>query len=214
MTPTEVTDAARRATNTYGSNFVTDTELLTYLSMALAEASHHARVYESVDVYTAVASQATYTITASAFEIKQITWGGDKIKPVTFREAEALQSTLIESSTAGTPAYYYRWSNDLVVIPAPASSGDQIHIYSYATHPQVNASSVILAPDTLHGYFIDYVAFRILQKENNDNAGNYLQLWKSNLEVMRREMIQRNRSDAFRIVQTEENLVYNTLGLV
>jgi hypothetical protein len=192
MLPTELTDAARRATNTFGSNFVSDSELLTYLSFALRELSHYSRCYETIDVVTAVASQATYTVTAAAFEIKQITYDGTKIKPITFREA-----------------------NDLVVNPAPSASGSQIQIYSYATHPTVTASSTIYIPETLQHYTIHYLKAMIRSKETDaQGAATELGLWANAKEQAKKEMIQRNRADGYRVVQSEENLVYDPFGLV
>jgi hypothetical protein len=215
MLPTELTDAARRATNTFGSNFVSDSELLTYLSFALRELSHYSRCYETIDVVTAVASQATYTVTAAAFEIKQITYDGTKIKPITFREAQAAGYLSQDSNSTGVPAYYYRWANDLVVNPAPSASGSQIQIYSYATHPTVTASSTIYIPETLQHYTIHYLKAMIRSKETDaQGAATELGLWANAKEQAKKEMIQRNRADGYRVVQSEENLVYDPFGLV
>jgi hypothetical protein len=214
MTPTEITDQARRITNTFGSNFVSDSELLAYLQNALKEASHYAKCVEQVDVMTSVVSQATYALTSTAFAVKYITYDGFKVKPVTFREALAVNYALVDSSAAGTPSYYYLWNSQLIFIPASQDSDKEIKVYSYAEHPSINASSTVLIPGTLQHYTVDYVAYRIFQKELNPAAAQYYQLWKANLEIMKREMVKRHESDGFRVVQTEESLVYGVMGIV
>lgn len=215
MTPAELTDAARNVTNTNGSNFVSDSELITYLNFGLRELSTYSRCYETMDVYTSVASQATYTVTASAFEIKYLKYDGTKVHPVTFREAEAAGFLLQDVQSLGRPAYYYRWNNDIVFQPMPADAGDQIHIYSYGIHPTVTASSVISMPEALQHYLVDYLCYRITAKEvGNPQSTQYLALWNADKESAKKEMIDRNRSDSFRMVQSDEQLVYDPFGIV
>jgi hypothetical protein len=214
MTPTELTDAARNVTNTNGSTFVSDAELLSYLNFGLRELSTYARCYETTDSYSSVVSQMTYTITGSAFEIKYLTYDGTKVHPVTQREAEAAGFLLQDSSSLGRPTEYYRWGNDVVFHPAPATAGLVIKVYSYGIHPTVTASATISMPEALQHYLVDYLCYRIASKEiGNPQAAQYLALWNADKESARKEMIQRNRSDSFRMVQSDENLVYGPFGI-
>jgi hypothetical protein len=213
MTPNQIQDRARRITNTYGSNFVSDDELLGYLNDFVQEACHYARAYERTDVLTSVASQATYTLTQSIHEIKVVLYDGDKCRPVTFREAEAQNYVLQQSSVMGTPDLYYLWAQELVFVPVPASSDLEIKIYSYGAPAELTSASTIPIPETLQHYLVDPIVYRILQKEQNPNATNFYQIWQNNKEIIKREMVQKNRSDGYRVVQQEEALIYGPYGV-
>lgn len=212
MTPTEITDQARQITNKVGSTFVSDTELIGYLNNALQEASQRSRAYETIDVVTSVVSQATYVLTTSIDEIKQVLYDGLKVRSVTFREAGASTYFSPSTSAIGTPESYYVWGGNMVFTPMPGDAGKNITIYSYSLHPTVTQASTILFPPNYHHFMVDYVVFRILQKEQNPNSTNYFQLWQENLKVMRSDGFEKNRSDSFRQVQQEEVLVYGVWG--
>lgn len=205
MTPLELTDAARNICNVTGSSFVTDAELLTYLNFGLRELSTYSRVYEAIDVYSSVASQATYPITASIDEIKQVKYDGIELSPITFKGAARSQYFVSDTNAQGFPDSYYRWVNDLTLIVTPAESNKSIQIYHYGVHPTLTTTSVISIPEGYQHYLVDYVVYRIRAKELGENGSvTYLNIWNGNKEQVRKEMLKRSKADSFNQVFADD----------
>lgn len=216
MTPTEIITAAKQSGNNESTTFVSDTELYTYLSMGLREASTKAKIVEVTDTsLTSVANQADYTFPSTLFEPKRVTYDGLKLRPSTLKELDKLQSAIQNQPTTGTPRFYNFFAQTLTLVPTPDTSSLQIKIWAHKTHPDVTAVSTLSAPADFHQYFVDYVSYRIFIKEGDiDRANMYLTLWNSHVESMKRSMLERKRRDNFNIVQSEDQSISNVLGLV
>lgn len=217
MTALEIITAARQASNNEGSTFVSDSELYSYLTFGLNEAAAKALIIEATDSssLTSVADQADYTLPTGFISIKRVEYNNLKLRPSTLVEIDKLQSAISSDPASGTPRHYNLFGDNLKLVPTPDTSSDTIKLYGYKYHDAVSVSTTIAAPIVLHHYFVDYVTYRIYLKEGDSaRANDHLTLWRSSLEDMRKFMQERRRRDHFNIVQSEDQSIANTLGLV
>ena len=217
MTPLEIITAARQASNNENTTFVSDSELYTYLTFGLKQASLEAKIIEVTDSTTvSVAGTADYTLPTYLYEPKRITYDGLKLRPSTFVELDKLQSAIQNQPTQGTPRFYALFGSTITLVPTPDTAALVVKIWAHKEHPAITLpTDSILAPSEMHHYFIDYVVYRIYLKEGDmDRAEAHLSLWQGYIETMKKQMFERKRRDKFNIFQSEDQSISNVLGLI
>ena len=211
MTAQEIITAARRRYNAVGDSFYSDDELLEYVYQAELELSHK-KVIKRTYTTTSASGTAEYAFPTNAFSIFRLEYDGDKLKPITFREKDAL--TLSVTSTTGKSAYYTQFGDAVTLVPTP-DDALTITMYTYDEPAAVAITSTPDSPSIFHMDIVDYVLKNMVEKDNNLALADRLSVkWAAALEKAERWEANRKSADSFAAVQDEDTLDESVLGIV
>lgn len=213
MTPTTIEAAARDLYNGTNDPFFSSLQIQNWIWRAQQELAQRAYLIQNVYSSTTVAAQQTYTYPTQALAIRRVTVNGRKIKKITHRDDDAITLSNAAVVTQGWPIYYTVYNQTLYLRPIPDASTYALQIFTYDDASPVTATSVIQVPSNFHFDIVDYVLFRMFNKDKNtDMATFHKQLWQ---EAVLRAIAYHNkekRSDSFATVQSEDTLPVTILG--
>lgn len=182
---------------------------MTEASMQLAI---EALVIESTDTQNTVIGTQAYDYPTRAYAIKRVTWDGNKLMPITFREDDILTLDSSATTTTGDPRYYTVWDNQIILRPIPSSVA-VLKTYCYLEPAAITTLSTLEVPTRYHRDIVNFLVSEMAAKDNNmGKAQYYLGLWTAALARAKRETRKRLRGDAPAHVQEEENLFTTILG--
>lgn len=212
MTPTQILTAARNKYNAVGDSFYSDDELLHLIYEGSVILATEAKCIERVFSTSTVASQQEYTYPTSLIEIKRITYNGEKLKPVNFREDDSLTLGNAATTSTGTPQYYSIWNETIYLRPIPSAVGT-LKIFG-CVEPQIpGINSTLEVPSMLHIHLVNYVVSEMCDKDENDRfAQKYMEKFLAGVTSAKRWSQKKKRGDAFAVVQDEESLSETILG--
>lgn len=214
MTPTQIETAARNKYNAIGDSFFSTSEILDLLFDACNQLSREALLIKRVYTTSTVASQQEYSKQTNTIALKRITYNGQKLKPITFREDDTLTGLNQSTTSEGTPAYYFEWDSSIFLRPIPSGVGT-LKIYSINSHSAITSSSVLEIDEIYHMDLVNYLTSEMCAKDNNFKMADwYLKKWeKAKGDAMGFER-KRLRGDSFATVQAEESMIEGYLGIV
>lgn len=93
--------------------------------------------------------------------------------PLEYRPYEALQESLHDLATGGTPEAYYVTDTQVVAIPV---SGDSISVRHWKITPDLTGTETPLAPDRFHKLIVDIAAREAYRDSDNHQAAESLQV--------------------------------------
>jgi len=215
MTPASIITAARLKYNaTDDTTYFTEAELYGYLYQGEVELSLHSRCIEITTSTTTVTGTSQYTLPTNSFEIKRITYDGVKLRPIDFREDDALTLNDADTTDKGTPAYYVIWGDIVELRPIPDKAKTlQFRVYK---NPEVmTAAASMSTPVRYHMWLTDYIISEMYAKEQNKSqAMHYRALWEQHKSDAKRLERKRRRGDGFAVVKDEDQLAVTILGLL
>lgn len=214
MTPTELMDFVRQRYNAVGDNLYAEQEMLDLIYTASMELAKKAYVIERVYTTTTTASTQEYALPTNCFAVKRITYNGNKLQPITFREDDAL--TLSNSGTlaTGTPQYYALFYKTLYLRPIPDDALD-LKIFSYNFPQRIDTTSVLEVPTEYQQDLGLFLLSEMHAKEKNyEGAQYYRNLWDVRVKEIVKEQRKARRGDAFTAVQDIDTLPESLLGLI
>jgi len=212
MTVTEVQTQARAKYNATGDGFFGDTELNNYIWEACHILAREGWLIERIYTASTVASTQDYAHPTNTLAIKRITVDGKKIKPITFRDDDAITLSNSNITSTGIPVYYTDFNYTLSLRPAP-DSVYTIKIYSFNDAQQITNTSTLEIPSLWHLDILNYVLSEMYAKDENIIMANYyLAKWERTVLAARRHKAKAKRTDAFATVQDEDTLPVTILG--
>jgi hypothetical protein len=214
MTPQELETSIRQRLNAVNDTFWSQSEMFSLIEAACNEMAKKALVIERVYTTTTVAGQQEYSFPTNTISIKRVTYNGQKLTPITFREDDAL--TLSNSATlaTGTPSYYAVWNSTLYLRAVP-DDAQTLKIFSYNKPQTITVSSEIEVPEQFQNDLIWYCLSQMHAKEKNYQGAKYYQdMWDKALEEARRWSRLRKRGDSFVAVQDLETLPATVIGAI
>lgn len=215
MTPTQILTSARNKYNAISDSFFSDDELLLYLYDGCTELNQEALLIERTYTTTSVASQQEYDYPGDAIAIKRITYGGRKLKPISFREDDSITGLNQTTVATATPQYYYIWNETIALRPIPSGTGDEIKIWVFKEPAEILISSVIEIPTQFHKDLVKYLTMEMATKDKQFNhADRYEAKWEKAKVAAKRWAKRKNRGDSFAVVQDEDMMVEGYLGTV
>lgn len=128
------------------------------------EALSYAGLIQGTDTsITTVSGTQAYNFPTNFVEIHEVRWKGYRLKKLTFR-----QWTLYRNETttvSGRPTSFVLWNNQILLVPIPDSTGDQITVYGHKLHPEIDGTTQTtidlaaqLHPFLAHGVIADMFA--------------------------------------------------------
>lgn len=215
MTPTQVVEQARRRYNAFGDSYWSDDELMQLVYEAEMTLATEANVIEDKDTsITTVASTRDYALPTGLLALKRVEYNGYKLKPIDQREDDALTLNNSDSTSEGTPQYYFVFENRIYLRPIP-DAADTLTLFCYKEPTALSTSSTTLStPTRCHIHLINYVLSMALKDGNFDIADRYENRWNVYLEREKKWTQKRKRTDGFATVKDEESLAETILGFV
>lgn len=214
MTPTEIETEARNAYNAVGDSFFSQSEIFNLIWKALNELAHECLAIENTYTTSTVASQQAYSYPSNTISIKRVTYEGKKLKPVTFREDDAITGLNQSTTSTGTPQFYFIWDSEIYLRPIPSAVGT-LKVYSYNQHTTISSTTTLEIPAIWHMALVDFVVAQMAAKDSNFTAAQYYKAnWESTKLAVKRWNRKRLRGDSFAAVQDEEELVESYFGVV
>ncbi len=209
MTPATIETAARRKYNAASSSFYASAEIYDLIYQAELEIARETKMLEGVTTTTSTAGTQSYAYPTGVLEIKRVEYNGIKLEPIDFREDDVLTLYDSNSTTQGTPRYYFDWGSTLYLRPLPDTSSVQIRIHYYKEPAAVTtAAQVLEIPALFHMCIVDFVTAEFALKDGNEAvADRYFSRWyDKHLPAMKAWTRRRRTGDGFKMVKLDEAL--------
>jgi hypothetical protein len=217
MTPAQIETAARRKYNSSSSSFFATAEIYDLIYQAELEIARETKMLEGRTTISGgtIASTQSYSYPTGVLEIKRVEVNGYKLKPIDFREDDALTLINSNTTTTGQPIYYFNWSNTVYLRPIPDTSSQEIKIYYYKEPLIVtSATQTLEVPALFHMSIADYVVAEMAAKDLNSTVSSmYFDKWyNKHLPAMKRWVRNRRTGDAFNVVKDDGQMAGTLLG--
>ncbi len=217
MTPSEVETQARRRYNSVSdTSFYPQADVFQWIWEAEQELAVRTRCIEGRDTtsLTTTASTQAYSVPATFFEVLRVEVDGTKLQKIDFREDDALTIGGANTTSTGTPNYYFIWNRTLYLRPIPDTSSLEIKLYGPKNATALTtASTTLTTPAQYHHRLIPYVVAQMaLKDENFDVHEAQLVAWERNVEQTEKDEKRRKRADRFAIVKPEELMDQSPFG--
>lgn len=214
MTPTEFITAARRKYNAVGNAFYADAEILDLLYQTEGELARFALTIEATpDTSTStVSGTRVYALPTRAISISRLTYDGQKLRPISFRQDDSITASSEETTDTGTPLYYEFWGDNVYLRPTP-DAVKVLKFYYYREPAIITVSDTIETPTRYHMDMVDGVVAEMMFKDENFQMGDrYRARFENHLEEARKWQKRRRRGDGFAYVQDEAFLSHSNIG--
>lgn len=219
MTPAQIETAARRKYNSSSSSFYATAEIYDLIYQAELEIARETKMLEGRTTIAGGTIQGTqaYTFPTGVLEIKRVEVNGYKLKPIDFRDDDALTLINSNSTSQGNPIYYFLWDNTIYLRPLPSTASQEIKIYYYKEPAAItSASQTLEVPALFHMCIVDYVTAEMAMKDGqSDRAQPYFDKWyDKHIPAMLAWTRKRRTGDAFKIVKDETEIAGTLLGVL
>ena len=206
MTPAEVETAARRKVNAVNSSFWSQLEIMDYIFQACLEMAREALVIENTYTTTSVSAQQEYAQPTNTIGIKRITYNGQKVEPITFRQADEMSLSNAVVTAAGTPSGYVIFDETIYFYPTPSDSTSTIKILAYVEPQAVTSTSVLEIPTQFHMDLVDKVVSEMYAKDENFDMAQWFDgKWEKAKLRAKNWKAKQKRGDSFASVHDEGN---------
>ena len=215
MTPSDVMTSVRSQLYEPVATFWTDTELYGYMWQAEQELALQIKCTQVSTTLTSVTAQSMYTRPADAYYIDRLMWDKVKLKKIDKTDYDALQRVAYGGQyTIGRSMHYIEWNDSLILWPIPAYSAP-IGIDYVKIPDQVTASSTFDVPPLFHNFIQDYVMYRALLKDQDDQRSSFFkQQWDNNLIRAYTFWRQKTDDDFYHVVKEEDSYRNVELGMI
>lgn len=208
----DLLEFARQRYNAVGDEFFSDAELYRHVWAAQMVLAHEARVIERVYQTTTTASQQEYAYPTNTILIKRVTYDGNKLMPITFREDDTLTLNNSTTTATGTPQYYALWNETLYLRPIP-DDALTLKVFSVSEPQEVTSNSTLEVPSMWHLGMADYLCWQMALKDKNlQAAAQYEKTWQATVQKAKRWQRLRLRGDALHSVKDEDSLPTTYIG--
>lgn len=197
--------------------FWADDEIRQYLWEGECEMARLLECVEVVTSITTVTSTQESTYTSTVETIKRVTYDGDRLKRIDFRDLDSLDSDGTDSNAStGDPTHYYLWGNNTIGFwPVPTTSA-AVKMWGNGVPAQITSSvSQFTIPAQFHTYLPDYALTRMYWKDQDDTrARAHNELWERNKAKAQSEWNRRKNADKLNVVKDQDYYASTTLGMI
>lgn len=213
MTITDLITQTRAQYNASSDSFFSDTEIIQYFYESSTILSREALVIEATDTSTStiIGTQA-YTVPTNAIILKRLTYNGQKLKPIDFREDDALTYLNQNVTTTGTPLYYVIFNRQTFLRPIP-DAVKPLAFFTFNMPSAMTALSTLEVPAQFHMSLIPYALSAMYSKDKDFSAaGCYKALWLEHVSEAKKWAKKQKRGDSFASVKSDEGSYETILG--
>ena len=197
MTLSQFVDTVRRRHNAVADSNWSDAEIYELITHRANEALSVIGLLEATDTSNlSTANTQVVDYPTDAVTIRQVNYKGDRLKRISFRQWEWFKDE--DTTTTGTPTMFTVWNRDILLVPIPQNTGDQITIYYYKEHPYIDGSTqtTIDIPSVLHPHLVHGVLADMYAKDLNVQLMQYYENKWQNISMPAFEKFKANEDNA------------------
>ena len=214
MTPSEIEEVARNKYNAIGDSFWSQAEIFDLITEACNEAALEGLMIQRTYTTTTVSGTQEYDFPTNVMALKRVTYNGQKLKPITMREDDAVTGLNQGTTSTGTPQYYYTWNYTVSLRPIP-DGAYTLKLWTYNEPSAISVTSTLEIPTMFHMRLVNFILAEMAAKDQNAKvAMYYAQRWEKSKIEMKKWAAKRKRTDSFGEVQDEDQMVASYLGFV
>lgn len=213
MTITDLITQTRAQYNATADTFFADSEIIHYYYEACAILAREGLLIEAVSssTSTVIGTQA-YSVPTNAIILKRVTYNGQKLQPIDFRQDDALTYLNQNNTAQGTPVYYAIWNRQVYLRPIP-DAVQTLAFYTYNQPAALTIASTLEIPEQFHMSLILYALSRMYFKDKDVSTGNnYQALWDKQVLEAKKWAKKMKRGDSFTAVKDDEGSFETILG--
>lgn len=199
-----------------GSGFISDAELRSYLWQGEKELAATLGCYERMTSVTTTTNTQEYSSPVNFFETIRITYNGERLKKVDFRQLDKLDDDATSGGVStGEPEFYYEFGlNKIGLWPVPDASAT-VAFYGLAEPSEiVSGTSAYSIPPQFTGYLHDYALHRMALKDQDDGRTiMYRDLWNDHKQEAYRLWMKHRMANKLPTVKAEQEYPTNSLGM-
>jgi hypothetical protein len=212
---TDLNAQTRNQYNATGDTFFSDAEIYQYYYEGCLQYARECLLIEGTDTsITTVSGTQTYSVPSLTIFIKRVTYNGQKLKAIDFREDDVL-TVLNQGTTAtGTPIYVALFNSLLYLRPTP-DAAQTLKIFRYKEPAAITSASTLEIPTQFHPTLNNYALSCMYAKDKDFNASAfYITLWEKDKHEAKKWAKKKQRGDSFAVVKAEDHLAETILGFV
>lgn len=216
MLNSDIETYSRSRYNASSDTFFSSAEIMYYIYKAQLDVAIECQIIEKLNTaIPSVSGTQSYAYPTNAEAIKRITYNGQKLQKITFREDDSLTLNNATSTLSGTPAFYYEWNKRVYLRPIPDTSSLNIIMYTYNSPTVPIASGTPEIPDIFHMDLLDPVNMEMAAKDQNWVAHDKFRArWLESISKIKRWSHKKKRTDSNTVVQDEDSLATTIQGPV
>lgn len=178
MTLTELITLIDGRFNSANDAFFSEQFKLDCIWQACQVLARQARIMEQRYSTTTVAGTREYSFPTQLISIDRITYDGEKLEPISMSEDDILTMRDEDSTTQGTPRYYYTFNEIVFLRPIP-DDAKTLRIWSIIKPQRLTTvTATIEISEQYHTCLADFVLHRMALKERDFQAAReYQVLW-------------------------------------
>jgi hypothetical protein len=218
--PSDIETAARQKYNATNDTFYSTAEFLTWIFQAECALATEGYLIERVYTSSSTNGQQEYPFPTSAIAIKRVTYNGNKLHPIQFRDDDALTMNNSTTTASGTATYYSLFNRTMYFRPIPDADGVAIKVFCFSMPQILPSASTALDVDDLWALELDkYCLIQMAAKDQNWSAAQYWQnQWDgpqnprsviNRAKAWKRRML---RADGFTTVVDEDTVPGTIIG--
>lgn len=203
MTPTELTAYALQQYNAVNDDFFTQAEMFSHIQAAENILARECMAIENTYSTPTVVGQQEYAWPTNAIAIKRITYNGQKLTKISFREDDFLTGFNQGTTSSGTPISYAIFDRVIYLRPVP-SAVQTLKIFTFDKPSTVTASGSLDVPEVFHLGLVNYLLWRMAAKDQNfQAAADYKAQWDEERDRCLKWSRKRQTADGFNVVRDE-----------
>lgn len=212
MTPTEMATLARQQYNAVNDTFFSEDEINSYIYWAQMDLARFAFAIRDTFTTTTVVDQQEYTLPTNTTSVKRVTYNGDKLTPIDFRDDDDLILLNQTSVSSATPGFYYTWGNSIFLRPIPDDTVT-LKVWTFKRPQAVTTTSTLEVPEEYHLDMVDFLVYRMAIKDINKTVISEMRArWQLHLSEARKLERRKLRSDSAAFVKDVERLAITRFG--
>ena len=215
MTITDLITQVRNQYNATGDTFFSDAEIIQYFYEGCLQLARECYLIESTNslVPTVIGTQ-TYSVPTYSLAIKRLTYNGQHLKLIDFRDDDVLTSLNQDITSQGTPVYFAIFNRQVYLRPIP-DAVQNLKFFTFNEPVPLTSSSTLEIPTQFHPSLIPYSLSKMYAKDKDFNGhGVYNTIWENEKLQAKKWAKKMRRGDAFAVVKSEEDVAETILGYV
>jgi hypothetical protein len=206
MTPGELNDYARQQYNATSDDFFSDDELYRHAWHAQNILAKEAGAIENTYTTPTVDGQQEYSYPTNTLAIKRITYNGQRLTKIDFKEDDVLTGQDAATTAKGSPVFYMLFDRVIYLRPIP-DAVYTLKLFTFDQPQEVSATSSLDVPPEFHLDMANYLLWRMATKDQNFQAAEYHKVeWEQAVLRCKRWSKKRLIADGFKTVKDENTL--------
>lgn len=208
MSPSELVNYARQMYNAVSDDFFSDDELYRHVQAAENILARECNAIENTYTTPTVSGQQEYEWPTNAIAIKRVTYNGQKLRKISFREDDYLTGFNQATTSTGTPITYAIFDRVIYLRPVP-NAVQSLKIFTFDMPGDVATTGSLSVPEVFHTGLATYLLWKMALKDQNfQSAAAWKEQWDEERDRCMKWSRKRQVADGFNEVRDENDEAY------